>query len=187
MSDVAPLDQGSRSKSGFGTVLLGILTVIAGMVAIGSPFMAGLVAKIIVGWALVVGGIFQVLACFRSGEEWQKRLFLGVCGLLGLLCGAYVLVRPLQALLALTLLLAAYFLADGAAKIVHGLKLRPERGWGFLVFSGFITLLLGTMIWRQWPASGVWALGLFFGINLLFTGWSMVLLGGSGSAKPKPA
>jgi uncharacterized membrane protein HdeD (DUF308 family) len=187
MTTAAPGDRGGSGKRGFGTVLLGILTVIAGMVAIGSPFIAGLLVKIIVGWALIIGGILQVLACIRAEEGWQKRAFLAVCGLLSLLCGAYVLARPLQALLALTLLLAAYFLADGLTKVMHGFKMKPARGWGFLVFSGVITLLLGIMIWRQWPASGEWALGLLFGINLLFTGWSMILLGGTARPQLKSA
>jgi polyhydroxyalkanoate synthesis regulator phasin len=85
--------------------------------------------------------------------------------------------RPLVGLVTMTLLLAIYFLIDGISEIVAAFKIKPDQGWGWVLFNGIIAVLLGFMIWRQWPVSGAWAIGLLVGIHILMTGWSMIILG----------
>ena len=65
---------------------------------------------------------------------------------------------------------------DGIGKMVVSFQLRPLPGWGGTLFGGIVTLLLGIIIWRQWPVSGIWAIGILVGINILFSGWGMVRL-----------
>ena len=85
--------------------------------------------------------------------------------------------RPLVGLVTMTMLLAIYFLIDGISEIIAAFKIKPDQGWGWVLFNGIIAVVLGFMIWRQWPVSGQWAIGLLVGIHILMTGWSMIILG----------
>src|SRR5438552_76718 len=89
---------------------------------------------------------------------------------------ACMVARPVAGALSLTLLLAAFFVVGGVSRIMTALAIRfPGRGWTLL--SGMVTLLLGIVIWRQWPISGLWVIGTFVGLDLIFDGWSLVMLG----------
>ena len=81
--------------------------------------------------------------------------------------------RPGMALATLTLVLAAYFFVDGIFEIVWAFRLRPIKGWGWALFSGVVALALGIMIWRQFPVSGMWAVGTLAGIHMIFGGSSV--------------
>ncbi|MHC4217581.1 MAG: HdeD family acid-resistance protein, partial [Planctomycetota bacterium] len=98
-------------------------------------------------------------------------------GLLAIACGVLLLMHHIAGLGFLTLLLAVYFFVDGITRIAGAFELRPERGWGWVLFGGIVTLLLGVFIWRQWPLSGTWAVGTLAGVSILFGGWSMVAIG----------
>jgi len=82
-----------------------------------------------------------------------------------------------ECLAALTLILMAYLLATGILEIVVAFQLRPADGWGLELFSGAVTLLLGILLWRQFPLSGAWAIGILFGIKMVFSGWAFVFIG----------
>ena len=98
-------------------------------------------------------------------------------GLLTLLCGVLMLFRPVFGVAALTLMLAVYFLVDGVGEIVVAFRMKPGKGWGWMLFGGIVAVLLGFMIWRQWPLSGAWAIGTLVGIHLMLNGWTMVMTG----------
>ena len=85
--------------------------------------------------------------------------------------------RPLDSLLAMTLVLVMFFVVDAVCKIVDSFSLKPEKGWGRLLTSGIVTLVLAIMIWCRWPVSGAWAIATLFGINILFSGWAMICSG----------
>jgi uncharacterized membrane protein HdeD (DUF308 family) len=77
----------------------------------------------------------------------------------------------------LTLVLAGYFVIDGLFEIIGAFQVKPATGWGFLLFGGVVSLALGMMIWRQFPISGAWAIGILVGVKLLFAGLAMVTVG----------
>jgi uncharacterized membrane protein HdeD (DUF308 family) len=84
--------------------------------------------------------------------------------------------NPAAGALSLTLLLAAFFMVGGILRIVAAVSFRfPGRGWA--VFGGLVTLVLGAMIWSEWPTSSIWVIGTFVGIDLIFDGWSLVMTG----------
>jgi uncharacterized membrane protein HdeD (DUF308 family) len=91
--------------------------------------------------------------------------------------GIYMVSQPVAALASMTLILAAYFVVTGIVEFFAAFGIRPAEGWGWMLLNGIVTLLLGLMIWRQFPVSGVWALGTLFGIKLLFSGASLLGLG----------
>jgi uncharacterized membrane protein HdeD (DUF308 family) len=85
-----------------------------------------------------------------------------------------IVANPGAGALVLTLILAVFFMVAGLFRIMAALTMRFPQ-WGWLLVSGIVTLLLGLLIWRQWPVSGLWVIGLFIGIDMIFCGWSWVM------------
>ena len=154
-------------------VIWGVLTMAFGLLAI----------AMLVGIALLAGGLSMTVFAFQAqslGRGILKFLFGG----LTVLAGIAALAQPGVALINLTLLLGFYFFLDGLVTLVVAWNVKPEPGWGWLTFSGGVTVLLAWMILRGWPLSGVWAIGVLVGVRMLFSGASMLLLG-SAEAKSR--
>ncbi len=165
----------AKKNSGL-LVLLGILTVVFGVFAIGTPFITGVAVTLFVGVMLAVSGVTQIVHALKS-KQWGTGFWGTVIGLLGLLAGLLMIFRPLVGLVAMTMLLAVYFLVDGVCEIIAAFRIKPDQGWGWVFFNGVVAVVLGLMIWRQWPVSGAWAIGVLVGIHILLTGWTMIILG----------
>ena len=165
----------ARKNSGW-LIALGVLQIIVGILAIGSPLMTGVAATFLIGVFMIVGGAMRLVGSFKAGS-FGTGLLAFLAGLLTTVAGFMILARPGIGLVTLTLLLAAYFFASGVAQIILGFHARPERGWGWLVFDGVVALILGLLIGRQWPLSGVWAVGTLVGIYILISGWSELMIG----------
>ena len=174
MSEATWLDE-AKKNSGF-LIFLGILTVVFGVFAVGTPFITGVAVTLFVGVMLAVSGVAQIVHALKS-KQWGTGFWGTVIGLLGLLAGLLMIFRPLVGLVAMTMLLAVYFLVDGVCEIIAAFRIKPDQGWGWVFFNGVVAVVLGLMIWRQWPVSGAWAIGLLVGIHILLTGWSMIILG----------
>jgi uncharacterized membrane protein HdeD (DUF308 family) len=154
----------------------GVLLIVLGVLAIVAPFAAGLSAAIAVGSLLLVSGVAQLFLAFRGGSV-GAAIGIALLGLLAILCGGYMLFQPAAALGSLTLLLAGFFFAQGLIEIFNGFGSRPQAGWGWLLVSGIISVLLAIMIWRQFPFSGAWAIGTLVGVRLLMSGISFMAIG----------
>ncbi len=166
-------------KDSTAVLILGILTVILGVLAMMAPLMAGVAVALSVGIILIIAGVMRTIFAFKC-KSWGKGILIFLLGLLTLLVGFYMVSRPGAALVTLTLFLAAYFVVDGIFEIIEAFDLKPIDGWGWMLFGGIVSILLGIMIWRQWPVSGAWAIGILFGIKLIFAGWAMVGIGMAG-------
>jgi uncharacterized membrane protein HdeD (DUF308 family) len=154
---------------------LGILMIILGVVAMAAPVVATIAIQVMLGWLLVISGIAEGIHAFMV-KEWRGFLLELLSAVLYLGVGLLLLVDPLKGAVALTLILAVFLLVEGIFKIITALRVRDHRGWGWLLASGIVSVVLGVLIWAQWPASGLWVIGLLVGIQLLFTGWSLVML-----------
>jgi uncharacterized membrane protein HdeD (DUF308 family) len=174
MAEATWLDE-AKKNSGF-LIFLGVLTVIFGVIAIGSPLITGVAVAVFVGFLLLASGVARIIHAFKS-KQWGTGFWGTVIGLLGVVAGLLMIFRPLVGLVAMTMLLAIYFLIDGISEIIAAFRIKPDQGWGWVLFNGIIAVLLGFMIWRQWPISGAWAIGILVGIHILLTGWSMIILG----------
>ena len=150
------------------------LLVVLGTAALGSAVIASEAAVVFFGLMLLAGGIAQVVSSFWTGQ-WSGFLVNLLVGLLYIITGFFVIDTPLASAIALTLLLALMFFVSGLFRIVAALTLRHPM-WGWSLASGIISVMLGVMIYRQWPASGVWVIGLFVGIELIFNGWTWIML-----------
>jgi uncharacterized membrane protein HdeD (DUF308 family) len=159
-------------------LILGIALVVVGLLAISADFLTvltTLTTMFVLGVLLIAGGVVQIVNAFLA-RSWRGFFLHLLAGALHLVVGELMIEHPLMAAEALTLLLAAAFLVGGAMRIVVTLFDRFP-GWGWVLLNGVITFLLGVMIWRQWPESSLWVIGLFVGIDLIFSGWSWVMLG----------
>jgi len=154
---------------------LGIILVILGVVALVWSVVATLVSVEIFGWLLLVGGVLSAAHAFlrRRWGGFFMELFAGV---LYALVGLMVVANPAGGAAALTLLIALFLLVGGVFRVITALSVRfHHRIW--MLLNGVISLLLGVMIWSDWPWSGLWVIGLFIGIDMIFYGWSLVMLG----------
>jgi len=154
---------------------LSVLMIGAGILAIALPMAAGIAINLLVAWLLLFSGcthlVFAWYTRSTGGLLWELLV-----GVLYILIGVYLLVHPVAGLLSLTLALAIYLLLEAILEFALGLKLRPLPGSGWLLFDGILTLILAAMIWRAWPSSSEWAIGILVGVSMLFSGTSRLML-----------
>jgi uncharacterized membrane protein HdeD (DUF308 family) len=166
--------QASKASIAFGAVLsvLGIFAVLA-------PLFTGVAVTVLVGILLLVAGIVEIVFAFKAGS-FGKGVLRFLFGGLGVLAGVIIMATPGTSLVVLAYVLAVFFVAGGLLDIVLSLKVRPEEGWGWMLFSGIVSVVLGGLIIGQWPVSGVWAVGLYVGIRMVMHGWMLMALGRTG-------
>lgn len=181
------LDPDMEHMGRFKTTLwiVGVGTLILGVLAIIFPLAASLAAELLFGGVLLALGVLQVGRAVFSGDI-DSRLWVMVFGLLSLVAGAILLLFPLQGVVTLTILVASYFIVGGVLKLAGAWQLSPPRrrknaqaempGWGWLALSGAVSLLLGLVLFFGLPGTAVWALGLLIGIDLALLGTSEIAL-----------
>jgi uncharacterized membrane protein HdeD (DUF308 family) len=148
---------------------LGITLIVLGIIAVVAPVIAGGTVVIIIGGLMLLAGIGQIYQGWNETSGSSKLMSL-ILGFITALAGVLVLGHPLLGLSFLTLLLAAFFVVEGIWKIVVSFSYRPATGWVWMLIGGGLSVVLGMLIWNQWPVSGMWAVGLLVGIDLLSTG-----------------
>ena len=158
---------------------LGIVLVVLGIAAIVFPFVSTIAAKIALGWVFLIGGILHLVHAFGA-QGWRGVLVDILVGALYVIAGGWLAFFPLTGILSLTILLAVMFIVEGIFEIIASFRLRPEAGWGYLLFSGIIAIVVGLLIWMGLPSSATWAIGLLAGINLLVSGWSFIFIAFAG-------
>ncbi len=152
----------------------GILLVAAGVIGLGYQFAVSVVTTVFVAGLLVVYGVLEVIHAFRH-QRWSGFFLFLLGGLLSIVAGVVLWTRPLAGMSVLTLVVASYFLVLGAFRVVGSVSSR-HPGWGWGVFNGAISVLLGLLIWNGWPASSLWVIGMFVSIDMIFQGWNYVML-----------
>ena len=157
-------------------VFTGVALTLAGVASIAAPLVAGASLMVVVGAILLVGGVSLLLLAFRLGAFGMGLPLLLMSLLMGF-AGVYMIGRPLESLGTMTLFLAAYLVVSGLVELFSAFGARPEPGWGWLALSAAITVVLGVLLWRQYPLSGIWAVGTLFGIKLLTSGLAMIAMG----------
>jgi len=167
-------------------IVAAILFIVVGAFAIIEPAVAGLGVALLVGWLLIFGGVAHFIAAFEGGGT-ARVIFQLLTGVIFVLGGMYMLMHPLLALGTLTLFLAAVILAAGILEIISYFRHKNEQASGWILLNGIVALLLGCMIWVQWPSSSVWAIGTLVGVNLLLTGITRLMFGLAGRTLIKRA
>lgn len=154
---------------------LGAVLILLGGLAISYPVAATVTTVELFGVLLVAGGAVEIVSGIWA-RGWGGLFLHLLSGVLSLFVGVVLLDRPLIGAGVYTLLLAVFFVASGLVRVFVSAN-RQFSGWGWGLVSGAVTFLLGLMIWRQFPGSSLWVIGLLLGVDLIFNGWSWVMLG----------
>lgn len=164
-----------------GSPWIGVLLIVLGVAAVILPNFSTLVAETWIAFILVSAGAAKLTYAFQTRNDggFAWKLLLGV---LYIGTGLMLLFYPLSGVLTLTLLLGSFLLTEGVFELILAFRLRPQPNWTWALTNGIVTLLLGAMIWFQWPFNAPWLLGTLVGVSILFTGVSRVML----SLKPGP-
>lgn len=155
-------------------LLLGIGMMVLGTIALGSSFFVSVVTVVFFGFLLLTGGVIQIVSSFWAGR-WSGFLLHLLIGILYVLTGYMIVDAPVESTVQLTLVVALFLLISGIFRIVASLLLK-FHDWGWVLLNGIVTLLLGLLIYKHWPSDGLWVIGLFVGIDMIFNGWAWVML-----------
>lgn len=156
-------------------IIVGCLSILAGILALANPLVATLTAEQVAGWGFLIVGILQIFAVFRQ-VSWGGRIWVLLVGVLMVLLGINLLGKPLEGVMALTLTVGALFLVEGIFKIVLSFGLRGTGAFWLVLLSGAISVILAIMIFGNFPASALSILGILLAIELISNGISIIAL-----------
>lgn len=169
-------DRAVLSKNWFWFFLWGVLITFSGVVCIGASGMATLISVMFLGFIILFAGlvvIIDTLTFWRN--KWPGFPLHLIIGLIYAGVGLYLLAKPVAGSISLTLLLGIFYVCLGAFRLASTISMRLPR-WGWSFFNAIVTLLLGFLILSDWPASSMFIIGLFVGIDLVFTGWAYIMM-----------
>ena len=152
----------------------GIVLMVLGIVAVVRSTTATIASMVFFGWLLVFSSVIQFVEAFMVGRWEGFFLHLLIAILFGIV-GLLMVVRPVMSAEALTFLMSVFFLLGGLYQLVAAVWTHLP-GWGWHALNGIIAAVMGVLILAQWPVSGLWVIGLFVGIDLIFYGWAWVAL-----------
>ena len=161
-----------------GFILYGIVVILLGLLSIAAPMLASIAAAIMVGWLLLFSGGFGLTATFSEGRHAPGFGWHLLISIVYLLAGLSLLVSPIAGVVTLTIVLAAYLLAGGVARIImsFGYRSAAPGAWFWVLLSGIVDIVLAFIIISGMPGTATWVLGLLVGINLLMMGLSIVMV-----------
>jgi len=157
----------------------GVLLIICGILAVAMPGVAALATALVFAWLLIFGGGCEIAYAIqtrdKNGFGWKLA-----SGILTLVLGIAILVLPLAGAASLALLVGAFLFASGITRTVLAFRLKPQRGWGWILFDGLLSIGLALLIAIGWPQSSLAFIGLLTGFTLILTGiWRIMLRRGA--------
>src|SRR5271169_2456621 len=168
--------QAGLSKLGSGrSIVWAILLIVFGFLAIVLPLASSIGVVILVAWLIIFSGGSQFIYAFQS-KGVGHILWKLLVAILYLIVGIYFLLNPLLGVAAFTLALAIFFVLEGVFDLVAYFQSRHLPGSVWILFDGIVTLILGLLVWRQWPSSSLWVIGTLVGISMIFTGMTRLML-----------
>lgn len=174
-TDVPNANATPTKKPMSGSFLTGALLIVLGIVAIALPTVSTLFVETWAAVILISAGAAKLVYAFQTREQggFIWKLLLSV---LYVITGAMLVLSPLTGILTLTLLLGSFLFIEGVFELILAFRLRPQPNWTWVLFNGIVTLVLGSMIWFQWPSNAPWLIGTLVGVSVLFTGLSRLMM-----------
>lgn len=158
-------------------LIIGVVTLIGGVIAIAMPLVASVTAALVMGWVLIASGIVGIIAAFRRRHGWHMVAAFLSAGL-SVLIGLMVLAQPMIGLITITALIIAFFAASGALRLYYGFRmLSSGGGGGWLIAGGALSLILSVMLISGLPFSAAWVPGVLLGIDLVTWGAILIAIG----------
>jgi len=168
-------------------MILGIVMIIAGVLAVFAPAPAALATSLFFAAMFILGGAAQIAhaVATRTHDGFGWKLLSGIAmGVLGVLFAVF----PVAGIASLALLVGALLLANGVCSVMLAFRLRPKKGWGWVLFDGALSIVLAALIAIGWPATSIPIIGLLTGFALISGGvWRIVLARALRDATPAPA
>jgi uncharacterized membrane protein HdeD (DUF308 family) len=127
------------------------------------------------GFLLLFGSGVQLMQAFRA-EAWKGRVWHVLIALVYIVGGIIAITEPVIAGMTLALLIAWTLIVIGVLRLFMALQMRGANGWLWTLLGGVLSVVLGVMIINEWPQSGLWVIGLFVAIEILFAGWSQIMI-----------
>ena len=165
---------GIKRASGW-SIALGVLMIVLGIIAMLAPWEFGIVIALIIGWMAIFNGVAQIIYGIRTHSGGRTVLEI-ILGLIYIIAGIYLLMHPVGGLLVITIFLASFLIVYGIFALVLAFQMRPLPGWGWVLFDAIITILLGILIWAHWPMNSEWVVGTLFGISILVSGVTRLMM-----------
>ena len=151
--------------------LAAFVAMALGVLALLSPFIAGLVVTLVLGANFLISGVLEAFAAYKA-ERWTGTIGLMLLALISVLAGLVIFAHPLLGLTTLTLFAIISLFIAGFAKIFWGFKV--SNGRIFLFISGVLSILIAAMLYANFPFSAAWALGVLVGVNLIVEGATLL-------------
>ena len=154
---------------------LGIVMVILGVIGLGMTVLFNEIVVMYFGFLLLFGSGVQLMQAFRA-EAWKGRVWRVLIALVYIVGGIIAVTEPVIAGMTLALLIAWTLIVIGVLRLFMALQMRGAAGWLWTLLGGVLSVVLGVMIINEWPQSGLWVIGLFVAIEILFAGWSQIMI-----------
>jgi uncharacterized membrane protein HdeD (DUF308 family) len=157
-------------------VIIGFISAVAGLFAIFNPFPASIAVTQFVGIAFLIIGVGEIIGAFRT-EGWGGKIWAMLLGVVALLVGINLLGEPLRGMITLSMFLAAAFIVSGLFKLFAGWHVHVPQWRYAVLLSGLASLLVGIVIFANFPLSAATSLGILLGVELLSNGVSAIAMG----------
>jgi len=164
--------QSSRLKP---SIFWPVIMIVVGLLALSLPIASSIGVARLLGWLLVFGAGFQIIHSFRS-EGAGHIAWKVLVALIYLVVGIYFLMHPFMAVAVVTFILAVFFLVEGVVDVFSYFATRGAGASSWILVNGIVSIILAVMIWRHWPTSALWVLGVLVGVGLLVTGLSRLMM-----------
>lgn len=156
--------------------IIGVAMLIIGLLAVILPHIATITVQILIGVVLLISGILNMAHAITI-RKWRSVTWEFLLSVLFLITGLAFIIYPISGAFALTLILSLFFLILGILKFQSSLAWRERPGWVWILFSGLLSILLGVIIIMGLPGTALWAIGLILGIDLIFSGIVLIIVG----------
>ncbi|MCF7985794.1 MAG: HdeD family acid-resistance protein [Thiohalocapsa sp.] len=166
---------GELEKNWGWLLAFGLASIVLGTIGLGMTYYLTQATAVFIGALLIVGGVLQLLDAMKC-RGWKSVAWHILIALLYVVAGLITVTHHQIAAISLTLILASILIAVGILRAIIAFQIRPAKGWYWPLISGIVSLILGGMIMAEWPQSGLWIIGLFIAIELIFNGWSYVFV-----------
>ncbi len=161
-----------RANMKFQTVM-GVCAILLGIAAIAAPFATGMIFSMMLAIGMCALGISGIIWLFKE-DKLSTKIWIGLLSLLCIVSAYYMYQMPGATLMFSTWALIAYFTAEAVYTIIYALKNTSQKGWGWTLFYGIVTMVCAGMLFADWPITGIYAIGTFLGVKLVFLGISIL-------------
>ena len=156
-------------------IAIGVILILVGTAAVLFPQITTIAAERLIGWVFVFAGFSQIVHAFWV-KDWGAFIWEFLVGVIQAIAGILLLAYPIAGVVTLTLLLAAILVVEGVLRVIASVQIRPDPGWGWMLTGGILSVVLGILLWMSFPSSAVWAVGLLVGLNIIMSGWTLLMI-----------